>query len=80
MYFLILSRVPRVNRVHRKKEIIKKLTPYYILQMDIKEASTVKLDQLKGAGWVVMYPSYIDKEMSVKDGRRVTKDVACTWV
>ena len=45
--------------------------------MDIKEASTAKLDQLKGSGWVVMYPSYIDKEMSVKDGRKVNSEIAC---
>lgn len=45
--------------------------------MDIKEASSVKLDQLKGTGWVVMYPSYIDSSMSVKDGRKVRADLSC---
>lgn len=46
-------------------------------RMDIKEASSVKLDQLKGTGWVVMYPSYIDSSMSVKDGRKVRADLSC---
>ena len=46
-------------------------------RMDIKEASSVKLDQLKGSGWVVMYPSYIDSSMSVKDGRKVRADLSC---
>lgn len=45
--------------------------------MDIREASSVKLDQLKGTGWVVMYPSYIDSSMSVKDGRKVKAEYSC---
>ena len=45
--------------------------------MDKAEAAKVKQEQLKGTGWVSMYPSYVDKEMSVKDGRRVTVDCAC---
>lgn len=47
------------------------------LTMDKAEASKVKQEQLKGSGWVSMYPSYVDKEMSVKDGRRVRSDCAC---
>ena len=47
-------------------------------QMDTQQASSAKLDQLKGSGWVVMYPSYIDKSMSAKDGRKVTMEYACT--
>ena len=47
------------------------------LTMDKAEAAKVKQEQLKGTGWVSMYPSYVDKEMSVKDGRRVTVDCAC---
>ena len=48
-------------------------------EMDKTEASKVKLDQLKGTGWVSMYPSYLDKSMSVKDGRRVTTEFACMF-
>lgn len=60
---------------------ITKKTLYFLItlfhRMDIKEASSVKLDQLKGTGWVVMYPSYIDSSMSVKDGRKVRADLSC---
>lgn len=45
--------------------------------MDVKEAAGAKLDQLQGSGWVVMYPSYIDKSMSLKDGRKVKAENAC---
>ena len=48
--------------------------------MDVQEASAAKLDQLKGSGWVVMYPSYIDKGMSSKEGRNVTMEYACTHI
>ena len=41
------------------------------LGMEKEEASRVRQEQLKGSGWVSMYPSYVDKERSIKDGRRV---------
>ena len=48
--------------------------------MDIQEASKAKIDQLKGTGWVIMYPSYIDKSMSIKDGRKVKAEYACIFI
>lgn len=45
--------------------------------MDVTEATSAKLEQLQGSGWVVMYPSYIDKTMSLKDGRKVKAEYAC---
>lgn len=47
--------------------------------MELKEAASAKLDQLRGSGWVVMYPSYIDSSMSVKDGRKVRAEYACMF-
>ena len=47
------------------------------LRMDKEEASKVRQEQLKGSGWVSMYPSYVDKERSIKDGRRVNAECAC---
>ena len=38
----------------------------------------MRQEQLKGSGWVSMYPSYVDKERSIKDGRRVKVECACT--
>ena len=50
------------------------------LGMEREEASRVRQEQLKGSGWVSMYPSYVDKERSIKDGRRVKVECACMIV
>eukprot|EP00939_MAST-03C_sp_MAST-3C-sp1_P004789 g4789.t1 len=34
----------------------------------------------KGSGWVAVYPVYLDKKRTVKDGRRVPKEKACDVV